>query len=112
MKRHGEVVQLDPAMIDEYVRLHREVWPEIQAMIRECNIRNYSIFMRQLPDGHHYLFCYWEYDGEDFSADMAKMSADPATQKWWDVCKPCHVPLADRQEGEWWASMKEVYHQD
>lgn len=112
MERHGDVVQLDPDKVDEYVRLHREVWPEIQAMIEECNIRNYSIFMRRLPDGHDYLFSYWEYCGIDFSADMAKMAADPATQKWWDVCKPCHVPLADRQEGEWWASMKEVYHQD
>ena len=112
MQRHGDVIQLDPARVDEYVRLHREVWPEIQAMISACNIRNYSIFMRRLPDGHHYLFSYWEYCGENFPADMAKMTADPATQKWWDICKPCHIPFADRQEGEWWASMAEVYHQD
>ena len=112
MERHGDVVQLVPGKVDKYVRLHSEVWPEIQAIIKECNIRNYSIFMRRLPDGHHYLFSYWEYCGADFSADMAKMAADPATQKWWDVCKPCHVPFADRLEGEWWASMKEIFHQD
>ena len=34
--------------------------------------------------------------GNDFAADMAKMAADPVTQQWWDVCKPCQVPLADR----------------
>ena len=112
MQRHGEVVQLDPDKVDEYVRLHRDVWPDIQAMISECNIRNYSIFIRRLPDGHHYLFSYWEYCGNNFSADMTKMAADPATQKWWNVCKPCHIPFADRQDGEWWASMTEVYHQD
>jgi L-rhamnose mutarotase len=43
---------------------------------------------------------------------MAKMAADPTTQKWWECCKPCQVPLADCEEGEWWASMEEVYHQD
>lgn len=112
MKRYGEIVQLNSDKVDDYVRLHREVWPEVQAMIKECNICNYSIFLRRLPDGHHYLFSYWEYCGKDFSADMAKMAADPATQKWWDVCKPCHVPFADRREDEWWASMEEVYHQD
>ena len=112
MQRHGEVVRLHSDKVDEYVKLHREVWPEIKAMICECNICNYSIFMRKLPDGHHYLFSYWEYRGTDFEADMAKMAADPVTQKWWDICKPCQIPLADRQEGEWWASMEEVFHQD
>ena len=41
--------------------------------------------------------------GQDFDADMEKMAADETTQKWWDVCKPCHEPLADRAEGERWA---------
>ena len=112
MQRHGEIVQLKPERVEEYVLLHRETWPGIKEKIEECNVRNYSIFMRRLPDGQHYLFSYWEYVGEDFSADMAKMAADPVTQKWWDVCKPCHIPFADRKEGEWWASMEEVYHQD
>jgi L-rhamnose mutarotase len=43
---------------------------------------------------------------------MAKMAADPTTQKWWDVCKPCQEPLADGAEGQWWADMEEVFHID
>jgi L-rhamnose mutarotase len=43
---------------------------------------------------------------------MAKMAADPTTQKWWRVCRPCQIPLRDRQKGEWWAGMEEVFHQD
>jgi L-rhamnose mutarotase len=43
---------------------------------------------------------------------MAKMAADPLTQKWWDVCKPCQAPLSTRKEGEWWADMEEVFHCD
>ena len=112
MQRHGEVVQLKPERVEEYVRLHRETWPGVKEKIVEANIRNYSIFLRRMPDGQHYLFSYWEYVGDDFEADMAKIAADPTTQKWWDVCKPCHIPFADRKEGEWWAGMQEVYHQD
>ena len=48
--------------------------------------------------------------GDDFEADMAKMAADPTTQEWWAVCKPCQVPVETRAEGEWWADMEEVFH--
>lgn len=65
-----------------------------------------------MPDGAHYLFSYFEYIGEDFEADMAKMAADPETQRWWEACKPCHEPLSDRNPGEWWANMEEVFHCD
>ena len=81
-------------------------------MIRECDIRNYSIYLRQLDDGQHYLFSYFEYVGSDFAADMAKMAADPTTQRWWAFCKPCQKPLANRAPDEWWASMEEVFHAD
>ena len=112
MKRYGSVIEVREDKIEEYNTLHANVWPEVLAMIRECNIRNYSIYLRRLPDGKHYLFSYFEYIGTDFDADMAKMAADPTTQKWWDVCKPCHNPLPDRAEGEWWADMREVFHVD
>ena len=75
-------------------------------------MQNYSIYLRKLPDGNHYLFSYFEYVGDDFDGDMAKMADDPMTQKWWAVCEPCQEPLADRVEGEWWADMEEVFHLD
>jgi L-rhamnose mutarotase len=112
MKRYGSIIGLLPEKIDEYKRLHAAVWPEVLAMIEDCNMRNYSIFLRKLPDGNHYLFSYFEYVGKNFAADMAKMAADPKTQEWWKVCIPCQDPLPDRAEGEWWADMEEVFHTD
>jgi L-rhamnose mutarotase len=47
-----------------------------------------------------------------YAADMAKMAADPTTQKWWSVFMPCQKPLENRAWGEWWASMEEVFHLD
>jgi len=112
MKRYGMVIGVNADRIEEYKRLHAAVWPEVLQMIAQCQIRNYSIYLRQLDDGNHYLFSYFEYCGDDFSADMARMAADPTTQRWWDVCMPCQQPLADREAGEWWASMEEVFHCD
>ncbi|MEE9462426.1 MAG: L-rhamnose mutarotase [Bacteroidales bacterium] len=107
MRRYGMAIKVKPGKIEEYKRLHATVWPDVLKMIGDCNIRNYSIYLKD-----DYLFSYFEYVGNDFDADMAKMAADPVTQKWWDVCKPCQSPLVSRDEGEWWANMEEVFHVD
>jgi L-rhamnose mutarotase len=107
MTRHGSIIRVKPEKLEEYKALHAAVWPGVLRMIHACNIRNYSIYHK---DG--LLFSTFEYVGDDFDADMAKMAADPETQRWWDVCKPCHDPLETRAEGEWWAEMEEVFHTD
>ena len=112
MQRYGSVIGLSPEKTAEYKTLHAAVWPDVLAMIKQSHIRNYSIYLRRLGDGNQYLFSYFEYTGSDFAADMATMAADPTTQKWWDLCMPCQQPLADREAGEWWAPMEEVFHCD
>lgn len=107
VQRFGSVIRVKPEKLEEYKELHADAWPQVLKMIKECHIQNYSIYYK---DG--YLFSYMEYTGDDFEADMQIMAADPVTQKWWDVCKPCHQPLETRKEGEWWASMEEVFHLD
>ena len=110
--RYGSVIGLRPEKLEEYKQLHAAVWPEIIGKIKDCNIHNYSIFLRQLPDVNHYLFSYFEYTGADIAADSARMAADPKTQEWWALCKPCQEPLSNRGEAEWWADMEEVFHAD
>lgn len=112
MRRYGMVIGLKADSLDVYKKLHATVWPDVLRKIAECHIRNYSIYLRRLPDGNHYLFSYFEHIGEDFAADMARMAADSTTRQWWKLCMPCQQPLADRAEGEWWASMNEVFHVD
>lgn len=106
MQRIGMVIGVKPEKIEEYKRLHAAVWPEVLARISACNIRNYSIFLKE-PE--NLLFSFFEYYGTDYAADMAKMAADPKTQEWWAVCMPCQAPLDTRKEGEWWANMEEVF---
>jgi len=107
MIRHGQLIRVRPERLAEYKRYHAAVWPEVLATIRACNIRNYTIFFK---DG--LLFAYFEYLGQDFAADMAKMAADPKTQEWWKVMNPMQDPVPGRAEGDWWAKMEEVFHTD
>jgi L-rhamnose mutarotase len=105
MQRYGSVIRLRPEREEEYRRLHAAAWPGVLAMIRECHIRNYSIFLK---DG--WLFSYFEYCGDDLAADLARMAQDPLTREWWTHTDPCQEPLPTRKAGEWWASMEEVFH--
>jgi L-rhamnose mutarotase len=107
IKRYGWVIKVKPEKLDYYKELHANPWPEVNAMLKECNIQNYSIYYR---DG--LLFSYLEYTGDDFEADMKKMAADPMTQKWWKETDPCQEPVDSAEEGVWWADMEEVYHLD
>lgn len=107
MQRMGMVIGIRPEFIEKYKSLHANVWPEILQSLRECNVTNYSIFLRE-PE--NLLFGYWEYLGEDFEADMKYMADLPITQEWWDVCIPCQKALETRAEGEWWAMMEEVFY--
>jgi L-rhamnose mutarotase len=109
MERMGMCIGLAPDKVAEYKRLHAAVWPQVLQLIARCNIRNYTIFLRE-PE--NLLFGYWEYHGSDFAADMALMAADKTNQEWWRLCSPCQVPLATRGEGAWWADMQEVFHCD
>jgi L-rhamnose mutarotase len=109
MQRMGMVIGIAPDLIDEYRRLHADVWPQVLSRIAQSNIRNYTIFLRE-PE--NLLFGYWEYHGTDFEADMAAIAADPETRRWWSLCSPCQVPFASRAAGEHWAMMKPVFHVD
>lgn len=107
MTRYGMVLGLKPEDDQKYKEYHSAVWPSVLEMIRQCNIRNYSI---NLKDG--LLFSYFEYHGTDFAADMAKMAADKTTQDWWSIMMPMQNPLPTRKKGEWRAKMEEVFHVD
>ena len=117
MRRYGSVIGVGAEKLEEYKKLHAAVWPDVLKMIKRCNIRNYSIYLRKLPDGNYYLFAYFEYTGFRLRGgyeDNGRLT--PTTQKMVvGACEPCQKPLEDRAEpclGEWWADMEEVFHLD
>lgn len=109
MQRMGWVIGIRPEKIAEYKALHSASWPEVLARISASNIRNYTIYLRE-PE--NLLFAHFEYHGQDFAADMARMAEDETTRRWWALTDPCQDGLASRKEGEWWAPMVEVFHHD
>jgi len=111
VQRFGWVTGVRPEKIEYYRKLHANPWPGVSAMIRSCNIRNYSIYMAELEPGKYCLFSYLEYTGKDFDGDMKRMAADPETQRWWAETDPCQVAPVTKKDKGIWMDMERVFFQ-
>ena len=69
-------LQVDPALLDEYIERHTPVWPEMLAEIAAAGRRNYSLF---LGEGGR-LIGYYETD--DDAAAQAYLAASPVAARW------------------------------
>lgn len=107
MQRIAHVIHLRPEAVEEYDRLHADVWPTVLDRLRASNIRNYSIYRYGTM-----LFSYFEYRGDDFDADMAAMAADAETQRWWGITVPMQIPVPEQAPGGGWFAIPEVFHTD
>ena len=109
-RRLHSVTGLKKEKADYYIKLHAKPWPSILQRIKDSNIRNYSVAVKEI-DGKLFLFSYFEYIGNDFEGDMAKIAADPETQRWWKETDPCQIPLPDaKAQGKIWSDALEVFH--
>ncbi len=104
-QRYGSLIRVKPEYEERYIILHKYTFPGVLRRIRDSNILNYSIFLR---DGM--LFSFFEYVGDDFRRDMELVAADQTTRDWWKLTDPMQIPLESRKTGEWWASMPELLH--
>jgi L-rhamnose mutarotase len=100
----GQLGKLKADKIDEYCKLHAATWPGVLKTITECNLKNYSIFLHG-----DLVFAYYEYTGEDYDADMAKMAEDPVTQEWWEHTHPCFEKNAIDPNSEYYHDMKRIF---
>src|ERR1700727_1708077 len=58
-------------------RRHDAIWPELQALLRESGVRNYSIFLD--PDTNT-LFAYLERTDDH---RMGEVTKDSVMRRWW-----------------------------
>jgi len=105
--RYGFVVNIKPEKREEYLELHRSVWPRVEEAMSENGIRNYSILVIE-----NTLFGYFEYVGDNYEADMAKIKVDVTSQEWWRLTDPCQIAFGTGAPGELWREMDLAWHMD
>jgi L-rhamnose mutarotase len=77
-QRSAFVLRVRPECVDEYVKAHREVWPEMLDALRGAGIRNYSIYRT----GNE-MFGYFEAD--DLAASEYYLSLQEVCTRWQDA---------------------------
>ncbi|MDA0780580.1 MAG: L-rhamnose mutarotase [Bacteroidetes bacterium] len=108
VKRVGMVVKVKKEYVEEYKKLHADNNPGVRHLLTKYHLRNFSIYMVQLADGEWYEFGYYEYWGNDFESDMAKLDAEPENVKWLELCDPMQDGIFLDQKG--WKQMNRVYY--
>jgi L-rhamnose mutarotase len=77
-QRTAFVLRVRPEKIDEYVRAHEAVWPEMLDALRGAGIRNYTIFRDD-----NRMFGYFEAD--DLAAAGRYLARQDVSARWQDA---------------------------
>lgn len=92
MERFAWKARILPGKLDEYVRRHDEIWPEMTALLNEAGIRNYTIW-----NTGDELFGYYECDSVAYAAQVQAQS--PVVDRWNEYMKEVMVMEMDPQTG-------------
>ena len=97
----------DPGIADTYTRHHRDVWPEVQASLREAGVEQMDIYLL----GRRLVMVVEMRDGLDYRTAFAShASSSQRVAEWERLMKSLQEPAAEARAGEWWAAMEPVFH--
>ena len=103
MERMALVYRLKPGQKEEYIRAHREIWPEITDMMRRGTVHEMSIFCRG-----DLLFCFASMDSVCAYNEVS--AADAANRRWDEWMAQLLEQPYDADEPGIFARLEEVWH--
>jgi L-rhamnose mutarotase len=104
MIRKAFVMSVNPDAHDEYERRHQPIWEELNAVLKNHGVSNYSIF---LDDETSQLFGYAEVESEEQWADIANTDE---CKRWWNYMKDVMPTNPDSSPVS--RDLREVFHLD
>jgi len=95
----------DPALIEEYEKYHKVVWPEIILSIKNSGIEVLDIYRT----GNR-LFMIMEVNEKfSFEKKSAADAADPKVQEWEELMWKYQQALPGAAKGEKWVLMEKIF---
>ena len=107
MKRYCLACDLkdDAALISEYEKWHRNVWPEIKKSIWDAGIRSMEIYRL----GNRLFMIMETSDSFSFDEKAAMDKANPAVQEWEELMWKYQQQLPIAKPGEKWILMDKIF---
>lgn len=107
MKRYCQTLTLvnDAELIEKYVDVHSNVWPEIIEGQREVGILDMQIFIK---DNLLFMICD-TVDDFDWERDMARLATLPRQAEWEAYVAQFQGCRADARSDEKWQMMKRIF---
>jgi L-rhamnose mutarotase len=93
------VDRLKAESVSEYIQLHRQVWPELEAAYRQAGILNMGCYLNGCE-----RVVFMEYDREIYDQAKASLDHNPVEIRWQALMKTFCDPQVERQ------SLTEVYY--
>jgi len=103
MPRYAYKLRIKQEAIEEYDTEHKRVWPELLAKLKEVGISDYSVFRRGQD-----LTLVLRTDDLDKALD--ELDKDPVNQRWQAFMGRLFEAVPDKQDGERFAMLKEVFY--
>ncbi len=103
LRRFAFILRLRPGAAEAYERAHREVWPEMLALLKSAGISEYSIFRRD-------ELLILTLRAVDFEATWRQIENHPVDLRWQRTMAPLFLPSEGLQDGERFPMMKEVFY--
>lgn len=92
MERYAWKATVLPGKIDEYVRRHNEIWPELKQLLKDAGIYNYTIW-----NTGDELFGYYECESV---SEAARIQAEsPIVDRWNEYMKDVMLMEMDPETG-------------
>ena len=100
--RKAFVMMLRPGFHEEYERRHNPIWPELEAVLKDHGVSNYSIFLERNTDR---LFAYAEIESEERWQQIAETEV---CRRWWAHMKDLMVTNPDNSPSA--TDLDEIFH--
>lgn len=101
-QRAGFVLRVLSERVDDYVEVHKDVWPEMLAALKAAGIRNYTIFRQG-----ELMFGYFE--GDDLESARKYLASQEVCTRWQDAIGEL---LEERQRDGGPPPLEEVFRLD